>query len=318
MVSISEWWMWLGFLVFIAIMLAVDLFLLGGRKAHVVSIKESLAWVTVWVTLALGFNFLLWWYLSQTAGSAVANQKALEFLTGYLIEESLSIDNMFVFIMIFSYFHVPPIYQRRVLFLGVISAIIMRLILILAGVWLVVKFSWVLYIFGIFLVITGIKMFVFANRKPDLSKNPFLIWMNKYCRVTDQFHNEKFFVWQEHKLYMTPLFLALIFIEISDLIFSVDSIPAIFAVTTDPFIVFTSNIFAILGLRSLYFFLSNISEKFALLKYGLALILIFVGSKMLIAYWYKMPVVFALFVVGSILGITILLSIIQKRRMERL
>ncbi len=309
--------MWLGFLVCIAIMLAIDLFLLGSKKGHEVSVKESLAWVTVWITLALLFNFIFLWYLDKTQGSAIAHQKAMEFLTGYLIEKSLSVDNMFVFIMIFHYFNVPTIYQHRVLFLGVIGAIVMRLVLILAGVWLIAKFSWILYIFGLFLVISGIKMFVFAEQEPDLSKNKLLIWINKYCRVTDQYYAEKFFVLKQHKFYMTPLFLVLILIEISDLVFSVDSIPAIFAITTDPFIVYTSNIFAILGLRSLYFLLSKTSEKFSLLKYGLALILIFVGGKMLIAHWFKMPITVALAVVASILGVTVLLSIVQKRRLER-
>ena len=308
MQSVSEWWMWIGFFIFIVTMMAVDIFLLGGKKVHRVSIRESLGWVIVWVMLALMFNFLLWQYLSHTQGLKIAHEKALEFFTGYLIEESLSVDNMFVFLMIFSYFAVPPEYQRRVLLFGVLGAILMRLIMILAGIWLVTKFYWILYLFGIFLIFTGIKMFLFANQKPDLSKNPVLVWMQRHLRITSHFCEEKFFIWQNKLLYATPLFLVLVLIEISDVIFAVDSIPAIFAVTNDPFIVFTSNIFAILGLRALYFLLANITLRFHLLKYGLAFILVFVGCKMLIAHWVKIPVLLALGIIVIILTTFTLLS----------
>jgi len=309
MTTISEWWMWVGFFIFVLIMLAVDLFLLGGKKAHRVSTKEAASWVIVWVVLALTFNLLLWWYLSHTAGQVIANEKALEFLTGYLIEESLSIDNMFIFVMIFSYFAVPAEYQRRVLLFGVLGAIVMRLLMILLGVLIVSKFHWILYIFGAFLVITGIKMFIFANQKPDLDKNPALSWMRKHLRITERFHGEKFFVQQNKLLYVTPLFIVLVLIELSDLIFAIDSIPAIFSVTEDPFIVFTSNIFAILGLRALYFLVANMTDRFHLLKYGLAFILVFVGCKMLIAYWFHIPVFIALGVVAFTLLLCIILSV---------
>lgn len=311
MESISEWWLWAGFFVFILVMLAVDIFLLGGKKAHRVSTRESLCWVIVWMSLACMFNLLLWQYLTHTAGSVIANQKALEFFTGYLIEFSLSVDNMFIFIMIFTYFAVSAEYQRRILLYGVLGAIVMRLMMILLGVFLVSRFHWILYIFGLLLVITGIKMLLFANEKPDFSTNPIFYWIRKHVRVTETIHNEKFFVRKNKLLYITPLFLVLIFIETSDLIFALDSIPAIFAITDDPFIIFTSNIFAILGLRSLYFLLANIADRFYLLKYGIALILIFIGCKMLMAYWFTIPVLLALSVVAIILLVSILVSLIK-------
>lgn len=317
MATISEWWMWLGFLVFVAIMLAIDLFLLGGRKAHRVSTKEALSWTIAWFLLALIFNLLLWWYLVNTAGTPVANEKALEFFTGYLIEKSLSVDNVFVILMIFNYFAIPAEYQRRVLLYGVLGAIVMRLILILFGIWLVNKFHWILLIFGLFLLITGIKMFIFAEHKPELAKNPVLRWMKNHLRITDKLHGERFLIFRDRLWYFTPLFVVLVLVEVSDLIFAVDSIPAIFAVTKDPFIVFTSNIFAILGLRALYFLLVNMDRQFHLLKYGLAIILVFVGIKMLIAPWFKVPIGIALGVVVATLAICMLLSSYKPSLVER-
>ena len=305
--------MWAGFIVFVLAMLALDLFVLGGNKAHRVSVKEAASWVFAWVTLALTFGVLLWWYLDGTAGREMANQKALEFFTGYLIEQSLSVDNMFVFVMIFSYFAVPPELQRRVLLYGVLGAIVMRAGMILAGVWLVSEFAWILYVFGAFLVVTGIKMLVFANQQPDLEKNPLLRWLRGHMRITPGFHGDAFFVRINGLRYATPMFLVLMLIEASDLVFAVDSIPAIFAVTTDPFIVFTSNIFAIMGLRAMYFLLADMAERFHLLKYGLALVLIFVGGKMLAAPWFHMPVQWSLAIVGSI----ILLSVVLSLRLSR-
>jgi tellurite resistance protein TerC len=239
----------------------------------------------------------------------VAQRKTLEFLAGYLIEQSLSIDNMFVFVMIFGYFAVPPELQRRVLLYGVLGAIVMRAGMILAGVWLVQEFAWLLYVFGAFLVITGIKMLIFADQQPDLEKNPLLRWLRSHLRITDGFHGERFFVRQNGLLWATPMFLVLVLIETSDLVFAVDSIPAIFAVTTDPFIVFTSNIFAIMGLRALYFLLADMAERFHLLKYGLAIVLVFIGSKMLLAPWWHMPIQWSLGIVGSIILIAVLLSL---------
>lgn len=311
MTTVSEWWMWLGFLVFVAAMLAIDMFLLGGRKAHRVSTKEALSWTFVWISCALLFNLLLWWYLIHTSSTELANEKALEFLTGYLIEKSLSIDNIFVILMIFNYFSIPEEYQRRVLIYGVLGAIIMRLILILLGIWLVSQFHWILYLFGFLMLITGIRMFLLTEYKPALAKNLILRWMRHQLRITSELKGERFFIFQNKLIYVTPLFLVLILVEVSDLIFAVDSIPAIFAVTNDPFIVFTSNIFAILGLRALYFLLVNMHNRFHLLKYGLAFILIFVGFKMLIADWFKIPIFIALGIVVITVVFCIILSIYQ-------
>ena len=310
--------MWAGFIVFVMAMLALDLFVLGGNKAHRVSVKEAASWVVAWVALAIAFGALLWWYLDGTAGREMANRKALEFLTGYLIEQSLSVDNMFVFVMIFTYFAVPPEFQRRVLLYGVLGAIVMRAGMILAGVWLVSEFAWVLYVFGVFLVVTGVKMLIFAEHQPDLEKNPLLRWLRGHMRITPGFHGEAFFVRINGLRYATPMFLVLMMIEASDLVFAIDSIPAIFAVTTDPFIVFTSNIFAIMGLRAMYFLLADMAERFHLLKYGLALVLIFVGGKMLVAPWFHMPVQWSLVIVGSIILISVVLSLrMSKPKVSR-
>lgn len=305
--------MWAGFIVFVLGMLALDLFVFGGRKAHRVSVKEALGWVIAWVCLALTFAGLLWWYLNDTQGAAVAQSKTLEFLAGYLIEQSLSVDNMFVFVMIFGYFAVPPELQRRVLLYGVLGAIVMRAVMILAGVWLVQQFAWILYVFGAFLLVTGIKIIIFAEQEPNLEKNPLLRWLRGHLRITPNFHGESFFVRQNGVLWATPMFLVLMLIEASDLVFAIDSIPAIFAVTTDPFIVFTSNIFAIMGLRALYFLLADMADRFHLLKYGLAVVLVFIGGKMLAMPWFHMPIQWSLSIVGSIIAISIGLSLIMSK-----
>jgi tellurite resistance protein TerC len=312
--SVATMWLWIGFFAFVLSVLAIDLFLLNGRKSHKVSTREALGWTLTWISCAFIFNLILWFYLKHTQGPVIANQKGLEFFTGYLIEESLSFDNMFVFIMIFNFFAVPEEYQRRVLLYGVLGAIIMRFIMIFAGVWIINQFHWVLYIFGVFLVYTGIKMFFINEHERDLSKNKLLIWLRNHLRLTDTFHKEHFFIRKNHLLYVTPLFLVLIFVEISDLVFALDSIPAIFAVTRDPFIVFTSNIFAILGLRAIYFLLANIARKFELLKYGIALVLMFVGAKILMEPWFKLPILLALSIVATILATSIILSWMKKRR----
>jgi TerC family integral membrane protein len=309
--------LWAGFVAFVLVMLAVDLLLLGGRRAHRVSAREALAWSVVWVALAAAFCGLLWWHLDLTHGREVADAKALEFLTGYLIEKSLSVDNIFVFLMIFGYFAVPAEYQRRVLLLGVLGAIVMRAVMILAGVWLVARFHWVLYVFGVFLVVTGIKMLVFAEEKPDLERNPVLRWMRRRLPITASYHGERFTVREGGIRRFTPLFLVLVLIETSDLIFAVDSIPAIFAITTDPFIVFTSNIFAILGLRALYFLLADMAARFHLLKYGLALVLVLVGAKMLVGPFYPVPTLLTLGVVALIIATSILASLLAARDHDR-
>lgn len=316
-ISVGQSWMWAAFIGFVLAMLALDLFVFGGRKAHRVSVREALAWVIAWTSLALVFSVLLWWYLRSMFGAEVAQRTTLEFLTGYLIEQSLSIDNMFVFVMIFGYFAVPPELQRRVLLYGVLGAIIMRAIMIFAGVWLVQEFAWLLYVFGAFLVITGIKMLIFANQQPDLEKNPLLCWLRSHLRITDDFHGERFFVRQKGLRWATPMFLVLVLIEASDLVFAVDSIPAIFAVTTDPFIVFTSNIFAIMGMRALYFLLADMADRFHLLKYGLAIVLVFIGGKMLVAPWWHIPIQWSLSTVGGILLISVLMSLTLTKRKAR-
>lgn len=311
--SIGEPWMWAAFIAFVLAMLALDLFVFGGRKVHKVGVREAVSWSLVWVSLALLFNAGLWWHLSGTLGPVIADQKALEFLAGYLIEKSLSVDNIFIFLLIFSSFHVAAEYQRRVLIYGVLGAIVMRAVMILAGAWLVREFNWVLYIFGFFLVVTGIRMLVMAEKEPDLEKHPVLKFARRYLRIADGQHGEKFTVMQDGARYFTPLFLVLILIEASDLVFAVDSIPAIFAVTTDPFIVFTSNIFAIMGLRALYFLLADVANRFHLLKYGLAMVLIFIGAKMLIAPWYQVPVVASLAIVAALIGTGMVASLIATR-----
>jgi tellurite resistance protein TerC len=316
-ISVGQPWMWAAFIVFVLAMLALDLFVFGGRKAHRVSVREALAWVIAWISLALVFAILLWWYLRSMFGAEVAQRTTLEFLTGYLIEQSLSIDNMFVFVMIFGYFAVPPELQRRVLLYGVLGAIIMRAGMIFAGVWLVQEFAWLLYVFGAFLLITGFKMLIFANQQPELEKNPLLRWLRSHLRITDGFHGERFFVRQNGLRWATPLFPVLVLIEASDLVFAVDSIPAIFAVTTDPFIVFTSNIFAIMGMRALYFLLADMAYRFHLLKYGLAIVLVFIGGKMLVAPWWHMPIQWSLTTVGGIILISVLLSLTLTKSKTR-
>jgi len=312
-VSIGEPWMWATFVGFVLVMLALDLFVFGGRKAHKVGVKEAAAWSAVWVSLALAFNVGLWWHLNATAGAEIADRKALEFLTGYLVEKSLSVDNVFVFLLIFSSFHVAAEYQRRVLLYGVLGAIVMRAVMILAGAWLVREFHWVLYLFGAFLVVTGMRMLVMAEKQPDLERNPVLVFARRHLRITADYHGERFTVVKDGVRWFTPLFLVLLLVEASDLVFAVDSIPAIFAITTDPFIVFTSNIFAILGLRALYFLLADVAGRFHLLKYGLAMVLTFIGTKMLIAPWYHVPVAASLAIVAVLIGASVIASLIATR-----
>lgn len=311
---IGEPWMWGAFIGFVLVMLAVDLFLVGGNKAHKVSFREAAVWSFIWFSLAMLFNLLLWWHLKGAYGAEVADVKAMEFLTGYLIEKSLAVDNIFVFLMIFSFFAVPAEYQRRVLIYGVIGAIVMRAVVIGAGAWLVQEFHWILYLFGAFLVVTGIKMLMVAEAEPDMNQNPLLRWFKRHLRVTPDYRGEKFWVMENGVRMFTPLFLVLIMIELSDLIFAVDSIPAIFAITTDPFIVFTSNIFAILGLRAMYFMLAGLADRFHLLKYGLAMVLVFVGAKMLIVDFYKIPIGLSLGIVGLIIATFMFASLWVTRK----
>ncbi|MEO7344952.1 MAG: TerC family protein [Methylotenera sp.] len=312
--SIGTWWMWAGFVIFVIAMLAVDMVLLGRQGAQKVSARDALAWSLVWVAMAMVFGGVLWGWLDHTVGREIADTKVMEYLTGYLLEKTLAMDNIFVFVMIFSYFAVPLEFQKRALLYGVLGAIVLRALMILMGAWLIAQFHWVLYVFGVFLLITGIKMFIFAGDEPNLANNPLLKWLRSHIRITDGYHGDKFWIVENGVRWFTPMFLVLVLIEFSDVIFAMDSIPAIFAVTSDPFIVFTSNIFAILGLRALYFLLADMANRFNLLKYGLAVVLIFVGAKMLIVDWFKIPVAISLAVVVAVLGTSMLLSLISSRK----
>ncbi len=300
----SEILPWILFNVFILGLLALDLGVFH-KKSHTVSVKEALGWSAVWITLSLLFNAGIWlWHpRGETA--------ALEFLAGYLIEKSLSVDNLFVFLLLFSYFRVPSLYQHKILFWGILGALIMRGILIIIGATLIEQFHWIIYIFGAFLVFTGIRMF-FQKDEPELhpERNLFVRLFRKFYKVTHEYHGDKFFIIENGHRVATPLILVLIVVEVTDLVFAVDSIPAIFAVTRDSFIVYTSNVFAILGLRSLYFALAGIMDLFHFLKYGLAVVLAFVGVKMLIGDIYPVPIVLALGVIGGILAVSVLLSLL--------
>ncbi|MCU6677700.1 TerC family protein [Leclercia tamurae] len=300
--------MWGGFAVVVLIMLAIDLFLQGRRGAHGMTMKQAAAWSLVWVTLSLLFCAAFWWYLSITQGRAVADPQALAFLTGYLIEKALAVDNVFVWLMLFSYFAVPAALQRRVLVYGVLGAIVLRTIMIFAGSWLITQFEWLLYVFGAFLLFTGVKMALAKEDETGIGEKPLVRWIRGHLRMTDTIENEHFFVRKNGLLFATPLLLVLIMVELSDVIFAVDSIPAIFAVTTDPFIVLTSNLFAILGLRAMYFLLAGVAERFSMLKYGLSVILVFIGIKMMIVDFYHIPIAISLGVVFGILVLTLAIN----------
>jgi tellurite resistance protein TerC len=312
--TIAQPWMWGAFLVFVLAMLAVDIFACGGNKAQKMSAKHAAYWSLVWVGMSLLFALGMWLYLTNISGGAIAQEKTIEFLAGYVIEKSLSIDNIFVFLLIFSHFSVPAEYQRKVLLYGVLGAIVLRFVMILAGVWIVEEFSWVLYVFGVFLIYTGFKMTMTAEKEPDLNANPIVRYAKKVLPFTDNFKKEKFSVIENGQRVFTPLLLVLILIELSDVVFAVDSIPAIFAITTDPFIVFTSNIFAIMGLRALYFLLADMAERFHFLKYGLALVLIFVGGKMLIVDWWHVPTMLSLLVIGVIVAGSVVVSLLVTKK----
>ena len=300
--------LWGGFAVVVAIMLAIDLLLQGRRGSHSMTMKQAAGWSILWVTLSLLFNAAFWWYLVQTQGRAVADPQALAFLTGYLIEKALAVDNVFVWLMLFSYFAVPPALQRRVLVYGVLGAIVLRTIMIFAGSWLISQFDWLLYVFGAFLLFTGVKMALAKEDDSGIGDKPLVRWIRNHLRMTDKIEGERFFTRKNGVIYATPLLLVLILVELSDVIFAVDSIPAIFAVTTDPFIVLTSNLFAILGLRAMYFLLAGVAERFSMLKYGLSVILVFIGIKMLIVDFFHIPISISLGVVGGILVLTLLIN----------
>ncbi|WP_241645823.1 TerC family protein [Rosenbergiella metrosideri] len=297
--------MWGIFSVIVIIMLIIDLRLQSSGRSGSMSVKHAALWSLVWVGVSLGFAAGLWFYLQHLSGNAVASEQTLNFLTGYLLEKALAVDNVFVWLMLFSAFAVPPTLQQRVLVYGVLGAIVLRTLMIFAGSWLVNEFSWILYIFGAFLVITGIKMFLSNSDDGHQEESRLLQWLKKRMRVTDKLQGDKFFVVRQGVRYATPLLLVLIMVELSDVIFAVDSIPAIFAVTTDPFIVLTSNLFAILGLRAMYFLLSGVAEKFSLLQYGLAVILTFIGVKMLLIDIWHIPTAISLSVIACVLMVTL-------------
>jgi tellurite resistance protein TerC len=316
MESIGSPLMWSLFAAFVVVALLVDFFAMSKQGAHRVSIKEAAVWSVVWVGVSFVFLGWLWWYLDANATREIANTKALEYLTGYLVEKALAVDNIFVFLMLFTYFAVPAEFQKRVLMIGILGALVLRAGMILIGAWLIQQFDWILYVFGAFLVFTGVKMWWAAGQEPDLESNPVLRLLRRIMPVSKDFDGERFFTLENGRRIATPLLLVIALVGITDVIFAVDSIPAIFAITTDPFIVLTSNVFAILGLRAMYFLLAAVAAKFHLLSYGLAVILVFIGTKMVLIDIVKIPVTVSLGVVVGILAITMIWSVKTAPRIE--
>ena len=305
-------WLWIGFNVFVLMMLALDLGVFH-KEAHEVSMREAAGWSLLWVSLSLVFNYGIYHFMGPQVG--------LEFLTGYLIEKALSVDNIFVFVLIFSYFNVPPRYQHRVLFWGILGALLMRGAMIAAGAALIAQYHWIIYIFGAFLVFTGIRMAMQTEHDIEPESNPVIRLVKRFVPVTNRYHGQKFFIREEVggrlRRVATPLFVVLVLVETTDLIFAVDSIPAIFAITTDPFIVYTSNVFAILGLRALYFLLAGVIHKFHYLKLGLSAVLVFVGAKMLVTYFdYHVPIGISLGVIGTVLLASVAASLMFPRSVD--
>ncbi len=307
--TIGNPWLWGGFVAVVIAALLIDLVLMRHGGPHKVTFKEALLWSIGWVALALAFNAGLWYYLNETAGTAVANEIGLQFLTGYLIEKALAVDNIFVFLLIMGYFAVPETARQRVLIIGILGAIALRTVMIFAGTVLVSQFHWLLYVFGAFLLFTGWKMWFAAGQEPSLDDNPALKFMCRHLRITHEYNGNRLMAEKNGVRWFTPMFVVLVLIAVTDVIFAVDSIPAIFAITTDPFIVLTSNVFAVLGLRAMFFLLAGMADRFHLLPYGLAVILGFIGAKMLLIDLYKIPVSVSLGVVAAILVVTMVLSL---------
>lgn len=305
--SVGSPTLWIAFIAFVFAMLALDLGVLH-RRPHEISLKESAMWSAIWVALSMVFNVCVYFWFGA--------DKALEFFTGYVLEKALSVDNLFVFVVVFGAFQIPPLYQHRVLFWGVLGALVMRAVFIFAGAAFLQRFHWAIYVFGSILAITGIRLLIQRDQESHPENTPLVRWLKRILPVTYENADGKFMLVKDGKRFVTPLLLALVAVEVTDLIFAVDSIPAVFAVTTDPFIVFTSNIFAILGLRSLYFLLAGVITKFVYLKLGLSLVLIFVGAKMLLMGVYKLPIVVSLGVIVAILGVSIVASLIKTRGSE--
>jgi tellurite resistance protein TerC len=313
----TYWWFYAGFSAFVLLLLALDLGVFH-RHAHVVSFRESLIWSVVWIALALAFNYGFYLYAAAQHGPEAGSQLGLEFLTGYVVEKALAIDNIFVFVLVFAYFRVPAQYQHRVLFYGIIGALLFRALFIAMGSMLM-QYSWVALLFGAFLLLTGAKMLYAPEQKVEPDKNPAMRLFRRVVPVTPHYHGQRFLVRHEGRWHATPLLVALVFLEMSDIIFAVDSVPAIFALTREPLVVYTSNVFAILGLRAMYFLLADAIDRFHMLKYALALILIFVGLKMVWlndAFGGKFPIAWSLAVIGGLLLIGVLGSLLRPRRLE--
>jgi tellurite resistance protein TerC len=313
MISVGTPLLWTLFAVFVVVALAIDFLALIRQGSHTVSMREATIWSMIWVAVSFLFVGWLWWYLGGTGPDpetkALADDKAVEFITGYLVEKALAVDNIFVFLMLFTYFAVPSEFQKRVLMIGILGALVLRAIMILIGAWLITQFHWIMYVFGAFLVFTGIKMWLAAGQEPDLNNNPALRWIERHLKLSPHYDGEKFFTVTNGVKMVTPLFVVILLIGIVDVVFAVDSIPAIFAITTDPFIVLTSNVFAILGLRAMYFLLAGMHERFHLLSYGLAIILGFIGTKMLLIDIYKIPIVWSLCFTVTTLAVSMSLSL---------
>jgi len=301
--------MWAAFSAVVLVALAIDFLVLRASGAHRVSFREALYWSLAWVALALAFNLGVWYWLDEHVGRAAANEVGLEFLTGYLVEKALAVDNIFVFLMLFNYFGVPAEQRQRALMFGALGAILLRAVLIFVGAALVAKFHWILYVFGLFLVVTGIKMLLAADQAPDMDNNPVLRWMRQRLHLTQDFRGSALSVVENGRRWYTPLFVVMVLVAVTDVIFAVDSIPAVFAVTEDPFVVLTSNVFAVLGLRAMFFLLAGAAERFHLLSYGLAAVLLFIGAKMLIAGVYKIPIGIALGMVALLIGASVVASL---------
>ena len=309
METIGSPFLWLVFAGVVVVALLADLVLMRHGGPHKVTFKEAAWWSVGWVALALAFNAWLWWHAGERFGAEEGGRIGMEFLTGYLVEKALAVDNIFVFLMIFGYFAVPEIQPQRVLVIGIMGAIVLRAILIFAGALLLSRFHWILYFFGAFLLFTGIKMALAAGKEPDLEANPALRWMRGHLKLTDGYHGNAFSIVRDGARWFTPLFVVVALVAVTDVIFAVDSIPAIFAITEDPFIVLTSNVFAVLGLRAMFFLLQGMADRFHLLPYGLALVLVFIGLKMLLIDVYKIPILVSLGVVAAIIATTVFLSL---------
>jgi tellurite resistance protein TerC len=308
--------LWLVFGTVVVAALAIDLLLMRHGGPHKVGFREAAWWSVGWVALAMAFNAWLWWHAGHAFGAAAGDRIGMEFLTGYLVEKALAVDNIFVFLMVFGYFAVPEVQRQRVLVIGIVGAIVLRAILIFAGALLLARFHWIVYLFGAFLLFTGIKMARSAGQPPDLDANPLLRWLTAHVPFLRRYHGGALWLGRGRRRKFTPLFIVIVMIGITDVIFAVDSIPAIFAITTDPFIVLTSNVFAVLGLRAMFFLLQGMADRFHLLPYGLALVLVFIGAKMLLADVYKIPILLSLGAVAAIIGGSIALSLARPARRD--